>query len=127
MHSLGVRPPRPRIEWLTVRTLNLTDIASVYNYNVQCAECGEIDTPSRPNHWLKWIAGMALVFGGIGFIIGCVAGVATAGIGFVASVFTVPIGLYIGYKVGSIGAELLDGPSCPQCGSTHDTGGLLPF
>ncbi len=102
-------------------------MASVYNFQVECSECDAVDTPDRPNHWFKWIAGMALLFGGVGFMMGSVVGVATAGVGFVAWIFTMPIGLYVGYKIGSKGAELVDGPSCPACGATHDTGGLLPF
>jgi len=70
---------------------------------------------------------MAIIFEGIGFALGSVVGVATAGFGFVAWIFTVPIGLYMGYKIGAIGAEMMDGPSCPKCNSNHDTGGLLPF
>ena len=97
-------------------------MASVYKYSVQCSECGHAAQPSKPNHRLKWILGMALVFGGIGFAIGSVVGVATAGVGFVAWIFTVPIGLYIGYKIGSVGSELMDKPSCPECGATHETG-----
>lgn len=70
---------------------------------------------------------MIIIFAGIGFAIGSVVGVATAGVGFVAWFFTLPIGVYIGYKLGSIGAEMMDGPSCPSCGATHEAGGLLPF
>ena len=70
---------------------------------------------------------MAIIFGGIGFFLGAAVGVATAGVGFVGWVFTIPIGLYVGYKIGSVGAELMDGPTCPSCGTAHDAGGLLPF
>lgn len=101
-------------------------MASVYSLQVRCENCGETAEPNPPKHRLKWILGMALVFAGIGFLIGSVAGVATAGVGFVAWVFTVPIGLYIGYKVGSIGAEMMDGPSCPECDAKHGASGLLP-
>lgn len=76
---------------------------------------------------MKWILGAAIFFAGIGFMIGSVVGVATAGFGVVAWFFTVPIGLYAGYKIGSFGAEMMDGPSCPDCGSVHDAGGLIPF
>jgi|AntDeeMinimDraft_5_1070356.scaffolds.fasta_scaffold02526_3 hypothetical protein len=102
-------------------------MASVYGLNVECEDCGEVANPDPPNNRLKWIVGMAIVFAGIGFFIGSVAGVATAGVGFVAWIFTLPIGLYVGYKIGAFGAEFMDGPSCPACNSTHDTGSLLPF
>lgn len=100
---------------------------SVYKLNVECENCGEVAKPDPPENRLKWILGMALIFAGIGFILGSAAGVATAGVGFVAWVFTIPIGIYVGYKIGSIGAEMMDGPSCPECNSTHDAGGLLPI
>lgn len=102
-------------------------MASVYSLQVKCEGCGEVATPNPPKNRLKWILGMAVLFAGIGFAIGSVVGVATAGVGFVAWIFTVPIGLYIGYKIGAVGAELMDGPSCPGCNANHDTGGLLPF
>jgi hypothetical protein len=102
-------------------------MVSVYGFQVQCEECSKIAQPDRPKNRLKWILGMAVVFAGIGFAIGSVAGVASAGVGFVAWVFTVPIGIYMGYKIGSFGAELMDGPSCPACNASHDSGGLLPF
>lgn len=102
-------------------------MASVYDLQVQCESCGEVNTPEPPKNRLKWILGMIIIFAGIGFAIGSVVGVATAGVGFVAWIFTLPIGIYIGYKIGSIGAEMLDGPSCPSCNAIHDTGGLLPF
>ncbi|SIS05655.1 hypothetical protein [Natronorubrum daqingense] len=102
-------------------------MVSVYSLQVKCNECGEVTEPDPPKNRLKWILGMAIIFAGIGFMIGSVAGVATAGVGFVAWVFTMPIGLYVGYKIGSIGAELADGPSCPECDAKHRTTGLLPF
>lgn len=102
-------------------------MASVYDLNVECESCGEVAEPEPPQNRLKWILGMGLLFSGIGFAIGSVVGVATAGVGFVAWIFTLPIGIYIGYKVGSIGAEMMDGPSCPKCGTEHDTGGYLPI
>lgn len=102
-------------------------MASVYDLQVKCDGCGEVAQPDPPKNRLKWILGMAIIFGGIGFFIGSVVGVATAGFGFVAYIFTVPIGLYIGYKIGKIGAELMDGPSCPKCNHNHDVGGVLPF
>lgn len=102
-------------------------MASVYDLQVRCEDCGEVAQPEQPNNYLKWILGMAFLFGGIGFMIGSVVGVATAGVGFVAWIFTVPIGLYIGYKLGSIGAEMIDGPSCPACNATHNTRTILPF
>lgn len=85
-----------------------------------------MEQPERPRNWLKWIAGMALVFAGIGFFIGSVIGIATAGVGIVAWVVTLPMGLYIGYKIGDFGAEFRDGPTCPACGAEHSTG-WLPF
>ena len=102
-------------------------MVSVYDVNVECESCGAVAQPGPPKNRLKWILGMALIFGGIGFAIGSVAGVATAGVGFVAWIFTLPVGLYIGYKIGVMGAEMMDGPSCPACNSMHDGGGLLPF
>jgi len=102
-------------------------MASVYGFDVRCNDCGEVAQPDPPKNRLKWILGMAIIFGGVGFAIGSIVGVATAGVGFVAWIFTVPIGLYIGYKLGGIGAEMMDGPSCPKCTSNHDVGGLLPF
>lgn len=102
-------------------------MASVYDFEVRCNNCDKVGKPEPPENRLKWILGMAIIFGGIGFAIGSVAGVATAGVGFVAWVFTVPIGLYIGYKAGEVGAEMMDGPSCPECSSQHSTSGLLPF
>ncbi|GAB3421841.1 hypothetical protein GCM10027435_26020 [Haloparvum alkalitolerans] len=100
-------------------------MVSVYDLQVQCEECGTVATPDPPNRKLLWIAGMAIIFAGIGFAIGSVVGVATAGVGFVAWIFTVPIGLYAGYRIGSFGAELMDGASCPECGREHSAGGLL--
>jgi hypothetical protein len=102
-------------------------MASIYSLRVACDNCDAVETPDPPNNRLLWILGMAILFGGIGLAIGSVFGIATAGFGFVATVVTVPAGLYVGYKVGQIGAELMDGPTCPECGTTHDTGGLLPF
>lgn len=102
-------------------------MASVYDLQVKCNQCGDVSTPSPPKHKWKWVLGMMIVFGGIGLAIGTVVGVATAGLGFVGYTFTIPIGLAIGYKVGQIGAELMDGPTCPSCGSAHGAGGLLPF
>lgn len=101
-------------------------MASVYNLNVECENCGEVAQPNPPKNRLKWVLGMAIIFAGLGFMIGSVFGIATAGFGFVATVVTVPAGIYIGYKIGMVGSELLDGPSCPTCGSAHDSG-LLPF
>lgn len=100
-------------------------MTSVYNLEVRCEECGEVAEPDPPENKLKWIIGMALLFGGIGLAIGSVVGIATAGFGFVASIVTVPLGLYMGYKIGGFGAEMLDGPSCPACDAAHDAGGLL--
>ena len=102
-------------------------MVSVYDLQVKCNECGEVSSPEPPNNRLLWIIGMAIIFAGIGFAIGSVVGIATAGFGFVAWIFTVPLGIYAGYKIGSIGAELMDGPTCPGCGATYDAGGLLPF
>jgi len=102
-------------------------MASVYDLQVKCEQCGDVSTPSPPKHRIKWIVGMAILFGGIGLAIGSVFGIATAGFGTVATVVTVPAGLYIGYKVGQIGAELMAGPTCPSCGSSYDAGGMLPF
>lgn len=100
---------------------------SVYNFKVQCENCEEVATPDGPKNWVKWVVGMTIVFAGIGAAIGTVTGVATAGVGFVAWIFTIPIGIYAGYKIGAFGAEFMDGPSCPGCGESYDTGGLLPF
>ena len=69
---------------------------------------------------------MAVLFAIPGYLIGAVFGIASAGVGFVAWIVTVPAALYIGYKIGSIVSELVDGPSCPSCGNTHGVG-LLPF
>lgn len=101
-------------------------MASVYGLEVKCSDCEAVAEPEPPAHKYKWILGMAILLGGIGFAIGSVVGVATAGVGFVAWIFTVPLGLYFGYRIGAVGAELMDGPSCPQCGSEHGTS-VLPF
>lgn len=102
-------------------------MVSLYDLKVECEECGAVAQPDGPENRLKWIVGMALVFGGLGFAIGTAVGIATAGVGFAAYVITLPIGLYIGYKVGEYGAELMDGPSCPECDANHSGSGMLPF
>lgn len=102
-------------------------MVSIYGFEVKCDSCNDVAEPNPPKNRLKWIGGMAILFAGIGFGIGSLFGIASAGFGFVAWVVTVPVGLYMGYKIGSIGAEMMDGPSCPSCDATHDAGGLLPF
>jgi len=101
-------------------------MASVYDLQVKCDNCGEVTQPDPPQNRLKWILGMVIIFAGLGGAIGLVTGVATAGAGFAAWIFTVPLGLFIGYRVGVTGSELLDGPSCPSCGNSHESG-FLPF
>lgn len=102
-------------------------MGSLYDLQVKCNECGEVSQPEPPENRLKWILGMVIIFGGLGLAVGLVTGVATAGAGFAAWGFTIPLGIYAGYKIGSYGAELLDGPSCPSCNHAYGTGSLLPF
>lgn len=89
-------------------------MASLYDLKVECEECGTVDHPDPPENRLKWIIGMVIIFASIGGFIGLVVGVATAGVGFAAWIFTLPLGLYFGYRTGKFGAEYRDGPSCPE-------------
>lgn len=84
--------------------------------DVRCESCETTVQPETPAYRRLFILAGMMILGGIGLLIGLVTGVATAGTGFVAWIFTVPIGLYAGYKTGDILAEVMDGYSCPECG-----------
>lgn len=86
--------------------------------NVRCESCSELVQPETPARRLLFIAAGMLTLGGAGLFIGLVVGVATAGFGTAAWVFTIPMGLYAGYKVGGWTATMLNGYSCPECDAT---------
>jgi len=99
---------------------------TIYQVDIQCESCDEIVQPEPPER--RWLfAGIgALLLGLFGLFVGLSVGVATAGFGVVAAFFTVPIGLYGGYKTGRWSANKRDPPSCPRCGNQFGDS-WLPF
>jgi hypothetical protein len=54
--------------------------SKIYDVQVKCDDCGEIADPEPPENRRYYTGGMALVLGFIGFLIGSVFGIATAGV-----------------------------------------------
>lgn len=82
---------------------------------VNCESCEQLVKPDPPNKRLWFILGFMAILGGVGFVMGTAIGVATAGAGIAATLPLGGIGLYVGYKIGGLVAESLDGYSCPEC------------
>lgn len=99
---------------------------TIYQVDIQCGNCGKIVQADPPDR--RWMfAGIgALLLGLFGLLIGLSVGVATAGFGAVAAIFTVPLGLYGGYKTGRWSAVKRDPPGCPKCGNEFGES-RLPF
>lgn len=83
---------------------------------VRCGSCNDLVKPNTPTYRLYFILAGMITLGGAGLFAGLVVGVATAGFGTAAWVFTIPLGLYGGYKIGGWTATTLNGYSCPECG-----------
>lgn len=84
---------------------------------VKCESCENFVQPETPTYRLLFILSGMLMLGGAGVFIGLVVGVATAGWGTAAWIFTIPMGLYAGYKIGGWTATVLNGYTCPDCDS----------
>jgi len=100
-------------------------MVDVTKLNVQCTSCSSIVSPSGPKYKLHLTLLGAFFLGALGFAIGGVIGIATAGAGITATVPLTIIGLVMGYSGGSFLAKLHDGVSCPKCGNQF--GGVLPW
>lgn len=88
---------------------------SVYDFHVECQNCGEVVDVDPPKSRTKFGWGFGIVLGLIGLFIGLSVGIATAGFGMAATPFTLVIGLYAGYRIGVWSAEKKDGIACPSC------------
>lgn len=99
---------------------------TIYQVDIQCGECDSTVQAEPPERrWLFSGIG-AVLLGLFGLFVGLSVGVATAGFGVVAAIFTVPMGLYAGYKTGRWSAVKRDPPSCPRCSNQFGSS-RLPF
>jgi len=95
-------------------------MTSIYDVQVKCLDCDEVTGPDRPprKQRAKYIGLWVVAFAFIGLAIGFPVGVASAGVGFVAYFFTIPLGIIFGVLTGRWWVERKIGAACGVCGSS---------
>lgn len=93
----------------------------VTTLDVQCNSCSEIVSLQHPKNRRKYgllVAGFSALF--FGFGVGSLFGIATAGVGFAATIPLGVLGAYFGMKTGRWVAGRQDGITCPECNHQYD-------